>query len=326
VHREALRGEILLSWRKYKYIALGCLTYVPGLHAALRRGTGGTTSARYCYSVWLRHLVLNRTFGTFATVKSVAELGPGDSLGIGLAALLSGAERYLALDALPHAKSATNLQVFDELVALFRARTPIPDEREFPNCHPKLVDYAFPADLLTDEVLERSLAGERLASLRRDLERLAGRVSYRPAWHKETAVDKESVELIISQAVLEHVDALQQTYQAMFRWLRPGGVMSHQIDFKCHETADQWNGHLGYSDLTWRLMRGNLPYFINRQTPADHLGAAVSAGFERVTFSRVLRDDGLNTAQVAPRFRRMSELDLRSSGAFLQAVRPAATG
>jgi SAM-dependent methyltransferase len=311
-----------LNWRMYKYLALGCLTYVPGLHAALRRGTGGTTSARYCYSVWLRHLVLDRSLCGPFTVGSVAELGPGDSLGVGMAALLSGAQRYLALDALPHARTDRNLRVFDELVELFRARAPIPDDNEFPDVNPKLADYSFPDEILTDEVLASALAPPRLEQLRRNVHDLAGSVSYRPTWYREQVAADEAVDLVVSQAVLEHVDALEDTYGAMFRWLRPGGVMSHQIDFKCHATADRWNGHLAYSDLSWQLMRGKLPYFINRRSPTDHFAAATSAGFSSVSLVRVLREDGLPVTQFAPRFRGMSDLDARSAGGFLQAVRP----
>ena len=310
-----------MNWRKYKYIAVGSLTLVPGLHRALRRGTGGTNSARYCYSVWLRHMVLNRPWAD-APIKAVAELGPGDSLGIGLCALLCGAERYIALDALPHATADANLAVFDELVELFKAGAAIPDDREFPDVHPKLSTYEFPSRLLSHEVLDRSLATARLDALRDDLRRLQGRVTYRPRWQHEAHPPLQGVDLLISQAVLEHVDALEETYAAMFDWLAPGGVMSHQIDFKCHATAAEWNGHLAYSDFAWRLMRGNRSYFINRRTPSEHLAAAAAAGFERLNLRRVLRHDGLPANRLARRFQAMSEIDAKSSGGFLQAARP----
>ncbi len=106
---------------RIKAILAGLATYVPGydyLHA-----TGGTDSARYCYSVWLRHLKLLHEAGALRGVPhTVAELGPGDSIGIGLAALLSGAERYYALDVVPYPDLKSNLAIFDELVRLFRER------------------------------------------------------------------------------------------------------------------------------------------------------------------------------------------------------------
>ena len=62
----------------------------------------------------------------------VAELGPGNSLGIGLSTLLSGADRYHAFDVVPHAQVNHNLAVLDELIALFKARADIPGPAEFP--------------------------------------------------------------------------------------------------------------------------------------------------------------------------------------------------
>ncbi len=60
-----------------RQIAKGIISYIPGLYnPALKGTTGGTNSARYCYSVWLRHLVhaYKNGFSTQPTV--VAELGP----------------------------------------------------------------------------------------------------------------------------------------------------------------------------------------------------------------------------------------------------------
>jgi hypothetical protein len=315
-------AAIALMSPKYKYIALGLLSCVPGLHRLLRRGTGGSTSARYCYSVWLRHLVLNARVNPSLQIRCVAELGPGDSIGIGLAALLSGADRYFALDALPHAKAAHNLVVFDELIELFRARAAIPGDDEFPAVLPRLDDYSFPAQLLSPERLERALAPQRLQRIRDDIARLQGSVSYLPRWYERGQIAEGSVDLILSQAVLEHVDAMEGAYEAMFSWLSPGGFMSHQIDFKCHSTSQHWNGHLAYSELTWSLMRGRLPYFLNRRVLAEHLAAASAVGFGDIVVRRAERDDGLPLAALAPRFRAIAAADVRTAGAFLQAAKP----
>ena len=100
----------------------GLATYVPVLNRLTMRGTGGTVSARYCYSVWLRHLVLAHEQGLRKIPDTVAELGPGDSLGSGLAALLCGSERYFGLDVKSYAPTDRNRQIFDELVELFQRR------------------------------------------------------------------------------------------------------------------------------------------------------------------------------------------------------------
>jgi len=85
---------------KLKQLIFGMATFVPGIYQLRAKGTGGTDSARYCYSVWLRHLVMAKRNGLNPYPRIVAELGPGDSLGIGLAALISGCDKYFALTSL----------------------------------------------------------------------------------------------------------------------------------------------------------------------------------------------------------------------------------
>src|SRR5216684_8310540 len=126
---------------KARALAIGAGTYVPGLRNFTGRKTGGSDSPRYCYSVWLRHLSMLHRHGLPTTFETVAELGPGDSLGVGMAALLSGAGRYVALDAVRYADKARNRQILKELIALFRSRTPIPDALEFPLVQPPLAEY-----------------------------------------------------------------------------------------------------------------------------------------------------------------------------------------
>ena len=92
---------------------------------------------------------------------TVAELGPGDSLGIGLAALLSGCGRYLALDIVESAAPDRTLAVCDELIDLFCDRAPIPGEDEFPRVKPYLTSYEWPGHLLDDGRLSRALENSR---------------------------------------------------------------------------------------------------------------------------------------------------------------------
>ena len=90
-----------------RHVVCGLLTYIPPIDKRLTNTTGGTSSARYCYSVWLRHLIRAGETGLSTQPKVVAELGPGDSLGIGLAALVSGSSLYYALDIVPYAATQT---------------------------------------------------------------------------------------------------------------------------------------------------------------------------------------------------------------------------
>ncbi|MFH1935278.1 MAG: hypothetical protein ABIN18_27370 [Pseudomonadota bacterium] len=55
--------------------------------------------------------------------KIVGELGPGDSIVIGLAALLSGTEMYYGMDVVEHASLQQHIKMLDELVNLEEERT-----------------------------------------------------------------------------------------------------------------------------------------------------------------------------------------------------------
>ena len=88
-----------------------------------------------------------------------------------------------------------------------------------------------------------------------------------PSWSNDPAVIRPgSVDLLLSQAVMEHVDDLPGTHRAVHDWLKLGGYMSHTIDYRPHGTASGWNGHWAHSDFSWKLVRGRLPYLLNRST------------------------------------------------------------
>jgi SAM-dependent methyltransferase len=329
-----------------KRLLLNALSFVPGVMAlpAVKRkivrrhsGTSGTDRARYCYTVWLRHLVSAHLNGLDHDPQAVAELGPGDSIGIGLAAILTGAERYYAFDVQRYANLERNLTVFEELLALFQARADIPGPEEWPRVGPELGDYSFPA-FLTPQRMARNLRPERLERVRAAL-RAGGAhdstndgsrsdesmIRYRAPWNTRGAIERDSIDLVFSQAVLEHVDDLADVYEAMRQWLKPDGYMSHQIDFKCHDSARAWNGHWTYSNLMWKLARGKDVWLINREPHSTHLKLLDANGFRVVEDKTVQRPSTLTRRQLAPQFRQIPEADLTICDAFIQAVKgPAA--
>ncbi len=230
----------------------GIASYVPGMANLFSRHTGGSDSARYCYSVWLRHLVMSHAHDLPTQPAVVAELGPGDSLGVGLAALLSGAEKYYAFDVVRYARNERNLAIFDDLVALFRARAPIPNRDEFPLVTPLLDDYDFPHGILTDERLDRALTPARVASIRAELaaEMMtdgSGWITYQVPWDRSDIIQGGTVDMILSQTVMEYPLDLHATYGTLYHWLKPGGIMSHEIDFRCLGIPRHMMGALDHS-------------------------------------------------------------------------------
>jgi SAM-dependent methyltransferase len=309
------------------YLMKSLLTHLPGLRAVTNRGTGGTDSARYCYSVWLRHLIKAHEAGIAVPPRSLAELGPGDSLGVGLAAVLSGVGVYYAADVKPYAELSRNLNIFDELITLFNERADVPGPDEFPGCRPSLRDYRFPHAVLTADRLEQALRPTRLEQIRELLRHDPShgngiQIQYAAPWDDPRIIPAGTVDMILSQAVLEHVEDVPLAYEAMARWLRPGGYMSHTIDFRSHGITHRWNGHWALSDRMWRLVKGGRTYLINREPCAEHLRQIERVGMHVVGEERA-EGPALEAAAVAPRFRGLSELDLRTQGVFVQATKPA---
>lgn len=142
-------------------------------------------------------------------------------------------------------------------------------------------------------------------------------VSYRAPWYASTQIAAASLDLVFSQAVLEHVDALEETYQAMSMWLKPGGYASHVIDFSAHYRSPFWNGHWAYSDCEWQLVRGRREFLLNREPLSTHLACAEKAGFEVLLLRRDYEGSGLCADALAKRFRVLDGEDLQTRGATL---------
>src|SRR5687767_97680 len=302
-----------------RMIARGLLTFVAPRF--LYRRQTKTLSARYCYAVFMRHLVKVHAASGRVPLGHVAELGPGGSLGTGLAAMIAGAERYFAMDVGRDSQRKGNLRVFDELVELFRRRADIPGTDEFPEVKPRLGDHRFPTHILDDAGLRAALDPGRLARVRRAIEQDAfgagDPIVYAAPWYDTSLVPPGSIDWIFSQAVLEHVEDVPLVYGTCRAWIAPGGVMSHQIDFRSHGTAPTWDGHRAYSDFTWRLVRGSRSHLINRAPLSAHLTLAREAGFELLATDVVETPPALSRAALAPRFANLTEQDLGASGAFV---------
>lgn len=307
---------------RLKPLITGVSTYIPVLKNMSGRKTGGTTSAEYCYSVYLRHLVMAAENGLNTNPETIAELGPGDSIGIGLAALLCGAEKYYAFDVLEYANIEKNLSVFEQLLAMFRARKSIPSERRFPRVKPKLSDYSFPHTILDEHRMALALKPARIEKIRQAIlsnQEHGEMIAYKVPWYAGQTIAPESVDMIFSQAVLEHVDDLCNAYSAMEKWLRPKGFVSHQIDFKCHGMFKQWNGHWACSAKLWKLIRGKRPYLLNRQPCSTHIQLLQSNNFSIVCQIPVYEPQGISRAKLAKEFRSISDQDFKTSGVFVQA-------
>jgi hypothetical protein len=255
--------------------------------------------------------------------RAIAELGPGDSLGVGMAALISGATRYYAFDAVPHADRRNDLEIFDELVAMFRARAPIPDLTVFPEMALELPSYAFPSHLLVDDHMVAALDPERIRTLRGQLSQAVGEsevIVYRAPWNSPAESEMASIDLLISNAVLEHVQDIDVAYRSIYDWLIPGGWSTHQIDFRSHGLFRGWDGHWACPDWLWGLMQGRRAYLLNRQPFSQHLNAIDRSGLSIVHLRTQERKP--ERERLSSRFTKLDQLDRRTSGAFVSLRKP----
>lgn len=288
------------------------LRNLPFFHKLLGRRTGGTNSAIYCYSVWMKHLSMLAENKMDTDLKVVAELGPGDSIGTGLAALLSGVEEYFALDVVDFTNHSRDIEIFEELIKLFNSKA------EPAN------GVKFPSHILTEVRLEKALDNDRIARIRNSLLSRNNNDMIRKfiPWKHIEVTQKNSVDFIYSHAVMEHVEDIAETYRHMSLWLKPGRVISHQIDYWSHDTAEKWNGHWTYSEKMWKIIKGNYSsLFINRHPHSDHIYEMNKNGFEILSEKKSISDSGLSKKELASKFKGITDEDLVTSSVLVQAIK-----
>jgi hypothetical protein len=299
-------------------------TYVPGIGSTQDSGLCHQADAEYFYEIWIKHLTLAVLHGLPGVPRTVAELGPGDSIGAGLSALLSGASTYYALDATPHTSVRDNVDLFDELVELFRRRAPR-RTAGWPNYDEWLDARLFPSHILTDDLLGRTLAPKRIETIRRamleDGQADDITIRYIAPWDDASHVAEGTVDFLFSHTVLQHVVDLQKTQRCIGQWLAPGGWFSHQIDLGCMGLASTWNGHRACPEALWKVIMGRRAYLINRLPYSAHVECIEANGMRVVSAEKYHLANGIRREQLAPHWRSLSDDDLFCGGGVLQGVK-----
>lgn len=105
-----------------------------------------------------------------------------------------------------------------------------------------------------------------------------------------------SIDVLVSNSVLEHVLGLRQFFSDCRRVLAPGGSMLHLVDYRDHFFKYPY-AFLTFSDKTWSrwLDPGDLP----RWRLADHLAECDVAGFKTEVLSSDSNQDAF--ASIKPR-------------------------
>jgi len=217
------------------------------------------------------------------------ELGPGDSLSTAAIAWAHGASEGWLIDAGSYASR---------------------DIRSYRPLFERLSSMRLPRDAAA---LMHCRTTEDMLKLTHCAYREDGLTGWR-------AVRAASLDMIFSQAVLEHVPRgeFAATLQEMKRVLKPGGIGSHVVDFKDHLGASLHNLRFGDGlwERDWFAKRSG--FYTNRLRYSEVVAAFQAAGFAVETLSRRLwKTAPLARARLAKQFRSLSDDDLCVLGATL---------
>jgi hypothetical protein len=115
---------------------------------------------------------------------------------------------------------------------------------------------------------------------------------------------------------------LETSYQALYAWLRSGGMMSHQIDFTGHGVTSIWNGYWSCSPALWKIVVGRRPFLINQQPCSVHAQLIERQGFRIICHLKNYRSEGIARAKLSSAWRDLSDDDLTCAETFIQARKP----
>lgn len=140
----------------------------------------------------------------FLAGKQILEYGPGDVPGVALLMVAHGAERVICVDRFPLVTySDKNIQVLRQLINSLTG-----EARDRAAACFQIYDE--PSSKFKDNYIQYLICPNGLSGL------------------------ISQIDLVISRAVLEHVNDLDATFDDMFHALRAGGVAVHLVDLKSH--------------------------------------------------------------------------------------------
>jgi SAM-dependent methyltransferase len=262
-----------MDWR-VKGAIQKALGYVPGgdrIHYMLQRYAGGMRDfGRECdlkvddWRLMVEHL---RTANVAVEGATMVEIGAGWYPTFPFCLYLAGVARVFTFD--------LDRLLKDEMVHLLADRL---------SAHVALI--ARESGRLEDEVKAEQVALAAAVTSGASLAQATGGiVDYRaPADASQTSLLADSVDVVFSNSVLEHVprDMIERCFIEAKRILRPGGVMFHSVhcgDHYAHfDRSINALHYLQFSDEEWELWNNNFLYQ-NRLRAIDFTDLARHAGF-----------------------------------------------
>jgi predicted SAM-dependent methyltransferase len=224
--------------------------------------------------------------------KVVMELGPGESLFSALLARAYGFKRTLLID-----------------VGAFA----LPGLDEYQNFSQWLANQGLPGPSISNCVSIDSMLAVLDSQYHTDgLDALRN-------------LPDDSVDLIFSQAVLEHVrkNEFVDTVRECWRLLRPGGVCTHVVDYKDH--LEESLNNLRFSDQLWEAeWIASSGFYTNRIRLVEMIRIFEEQGFVvNVLDKTEWRAIPIPKERLNSRFMAFTDAELKISGATLRLRKPA---
>lgn len=155
------------------------------------------------------------------------------------------------------------------------------------------------------------------------------RISYLVDEFPELSAVHGRYDLVLSNAVLEHVDDIPAVFSRLSSLLREGGEMCHHVDPRTHtrwlRERDPWN-ILRFEPTVYRTML--FPGMLNRLLLSDYVRAAKDTGFQVLTVApgTTVSDEQIASLrkQLPTEFRQRPDGDLRMASFTIRCRRLAA--
>ena len=232
----------------------------------------------------------------FLSGKRMLEYGPGDLPGVAMLMIAHGAEQVVCVDRFPLVSlSSKNVQIAKKMLQ----RLPLPLLQRAESCfkHAAHPEAGFDPRWIQYLIRPSGLSG--LAN---------------------------EIDLVISRAVLEHVNDLPATFRDMYAALKPGGVAIHLVDLKSHGLhRNNPLDFLSWSPWLWALMYSakGVPNRLRINTYRD---AVARSGLEVISLSPTVHALPADIRAVRPSlaqpFRDLPDEDLSWLGFWLVCRKP----
>ena len=277
-------------------IAKGILTYVPFASVLLERrkkiSKHSGSQAEFCYNLWLSILILLKENGVNSNFKNIGEIGCGGSFGVGICALLTGCERYFALEIDKIFDVEQNLQILDDLIILLKSKT-IPSNK-YKQINIRITDFNYPNDLIIPVFSQE----KNITEIRNDIKNKCmgfGKIQIIRDWETQRPL---GLDFIFSRAVMEHVRDPACVYNGIRRHLKPFSTMFHDIEYHSHGLTNDLDGHYFIPNHRWKLICGKRKYFLNRWSYIDHENWIVEHGFQILKTQKTFVNDSHHSEKV----------------------------